>query len=58
MLTNNDQNQLTSAGSSVRTHDHNGNTPLDDQEHVLVYDAWNRPVCVMDLAGNVLRTYT
>jgi RHS repeat-associated protein len=51
----------TSSGASANTflaYDSNGNTIIDDQAHVLKYDAWNRLTVTADLAGNVKMTYT
>jgi RHS repeat-associated protein len=44
--THNRQNEVTSVGSSTLTFDNNGNTTVDDQGNVYVYDAWNRVVQV------------
>src|SRR5271165_7184832 len=53
----NSQNELTSVGNNGLSYDPNGNTVIDDQGHVLVYDAWNRLVALEDTGGNVLELY-
>ncbi len=53
----NKQNEETAAGSSTLTFDNNGNLTLDDQNHTLVYDGWNRLVAVKNSGGTTLTSY-
>ncbi len=43
---NNQQNEVTVAGTAALTFDKDGNTTTNDQGHSLVYDAWNHLVAV------------
>jgi RHS repeat-associated protein len=56
--TTNSQNQITAiSGATSPTYDSNGNMTTDDQNHTLVYDAWNRLVQVKISGGSVITTY-
>jgi YD repeat-containing protein len=55
--TSNSLNQLTSVGGNALTYDDAGNLTQDDQDHVLVYDGWNRLIMVNDTAGHMIRGY-
>lgn len=56
--THNLQDEITAAGTDALSYDPAGNLSIDDNEHVLVYDAWKRLVTVKTLGGTTLVSYS